>query len=207
MTLPNLNDLDLTADSPDNATAAPDSPALQSVSKLVAEWDVLKGDLIKIALWETQRKARIKEIEEAALPSAMEQAGVPAFTTPSGRSVVVDEIVKGGIPAISTIEKAKGAERSALEARRVEALRVIAEKWPGLIKTEVSMSLGKGETELATRIVKLLRIQFDISAAVDETVNHNSLNSHFRELKEAGKLGEIPPEPFALYIGPFAKIK
>lgn len=200
-------DLDLTADSPDKAEAVPDSPALQTVSKLVAEWDTLKGDLVKIARWEAERTARMKQIAELALPSAMEQAGVTSFTTPSGRSVVVDEIVKGGIPAISTIEKAKGAEKAALIARRDEAYRVIAEKWPGLIKTEVSVSLGKGEAELAARIVGLLREEFSITAETDVSVHHGTLNSHFKELKEQGRLGEVPVAPFELYIGPFAKIK
>lgn len=206
MTSP-LDSLDLAADSPDNATAVPDSPALKTVSTLVAEWDVLKGDLVKIARWEMERKARIKEIEEKQLPSAMEQAGVSAFTTPSGRSVKIDEVVWGNIPALSTIEKAKGEERQRLIARRELALKTIAEKWPGLIKTEVSVSLGKGETELANRIVALLREQFDIPAEVDESVHHGSLNSHFKEMKEQGKLGEVPVEPFELYIGPIAKIK
>jgi hypothetical protein len=137
----------------------------------------------------------------------MSEAGVTSFVTKSGRSVKIDEVINGNIPAISTIEKAKGEERVALEARRNEAIGIVRSKWPGLIKTEVSVSLGKGETELATQMVELLRKEFDVAPSVDETIHPASLNSHFKQLKDDGKLEEIPQEPFALYIGPIAKIK
>jgi hypothetical protein len=121
--------------------------------------------------------------------------------------VKIDEVINGSIPAISTIEKLRGEERAAAEKRRAEAFRIVGEKWPGLIKTEVSVSLGKGETEVASQMVELLRKEFGVAPTVDESIHHASLNSHFKQLKDDGKLGEIPPEPFALYVGPRAKIK
>lgn len=203
-----IDDLDLLADSPDNAVAVPGTPALQEVSKLVAEYDKIQGDLKKIAEAEKIRNERVKIILEQELPSAMEIAGVRAFITDSGRSVAIDEVVRGNIPAISTIDKEKDRTlKQVLLDRRAQAFDIIRKRWPGLLKTDVSVSLGRGEADVAPRIVELLRTQFNISADVDETVHHATLNSHFKELKQQGNLGDVPIEPFALYVGPIAKIK
>ena len=204
---PNLEGIDLLADSQDHGTQVPDSPALKEVSNLVAKWDVLGGDIKRMEAAVLAKKAERSSIEKELLPTAMEQAGVSSFVTASGRSVKVDEVVSGHIPALSSIEKAKGEDRTVLENRRMEAIDIVRNKWPGLIKTEVSVSLGKGETELASRIVGLLREEFSVAASVDETIHPASLNSHFKQLKEDGKLEEIPIAPFALYVGPIAKIK
>lgn len=200
-------DIDVVGDSPDNKQV-PDSPALESVNKIVAEWDLLQSDLVALAQRVTVREERVKRIESELLPQAMEQAGITSFVTKSGRSVVIEDKVSGNIPAATSITKEKDpARRAALVQRREEAFRVVAEKWPGLIKTEVNVSLGRGEMDVAIQAVKLLRDQLDLSASVDQSINHNTLNSHFKELRDMGKLEEVPVEPFALYIGPHAKIK
>jgi hypothetical protein len=199
--------LDLLGDSQDQGTTAPNSPALQNVSTLVTEWDKLGAELQKLEIAVKMRMLRRTEIEQVSLPAAMLEAGVSAFTTPSGRSVKIEQAVRGNIPAISTIEKAKGEERMLLNARRGSCFDVIRAKWPGLLKTELSLSLGKGEAGLATRIAASIRKEFKLTPSVDETVHPATLNAHFKELVELGKTEEIPAEPFALYIGPIAKIK
>jgi hypothetical protein len=204
---PDLSHINLLADSMDHGTQVPDSPALAKVSDLVAKWDLLGGDLKKLEVALELKKKQRQEIENELLPNAMTEAGVTSFVTKTGRSVKIDEVINGSIPAISTIEKLRGEERAAAEKRRAEAFRIVGEKWPGLIKTEVSVSLGKGETEVASQMVELLRKEFGVAPTVDESIHHASLNSHFKQLKDDGKLGEIPPEPFALYVGPRAKIK
>lgn len=204
---PDLSSIDLLSDSMDHGTQVPDSPALAKVSTLVAQWDVLGGDIKRMEAAVAAKKLDRSNIEKELLPTAMSEAGVTSFVTKSGRSVKVEEIINGNIPAASTIEKARGEERAALENRRLVAVNIVREKWPGLIKTEVVVSLGKGETELASRMIQLLRKEFGVAPTVDEIINHMSLNAHFRQLKDDGKLEEIPQEPFALYIGPIAKIK
>lgn len=204
---PDLGSINLLEDSMDHGTQVPDSPALIKVSDLVAKWDLKKGRIRQLEAALDAEKRDVSSIEKELLPNAMSEAGVTAFVTKTGRSVKIDEVINGNIPALSTIEKAKGDERTILENRRMTAVSIVREKWPGLIKTEVSVSLGKGETELATQMVELLREQFGVAPSVDESIHPASLNSHFKQLKEDGKLGEIPPEPFALYIGPIAKIK
>jgi hypothetical protein len=204
---PNLSDIDLLADSTDQGNQVPDSPALSKVSELVAKYDVLGGDIKRLEALLGEKKQARSEIERELLPTAMTEAGVTSFVTKSGRSVKIDEVINGNIPAISTIEKAKGPEKEALLQRRTTAIAVVHEKWPGLIKTEVTVALGKGETDLASQMVELLRTQFDVEPSVDETIHPATLNSHFKELKDNGRLEEIPVEPFQLYIGPIAKIK
>lgn len=198
--------IDLLLDSPDNAT--PNSEALKGVSDLAIEYGLLEADIKTLKQRITIREERMEAILTQAMPRAMEQAGVESFVASNGRSVSVSEIVNGNIPAIGTIEKAKDSQvKAALILRRNTAIEVVRNKWPGLIKTVLSLSLGKGETEQALRIAELLRKQFQLDPSIDETIHPQSLNSHFRELKEAGKLGDIPVEPFALYVGPRAKIK
>lgn len=203
------NEIDLLADSQDlgNQQTVPDSPVLQRISELVADYDKMGGDLKRMAELMATITARRTQIEQETLPTAMAEAGIASFVTKSGRSVKVETVVRGNIPALSTIEKARGDERRVLEGRRVTALDIVRQKWPGLIKTEVVVSLGKGELGLATKIVEALRKGFDVQPSVDETIHPQTLNSHFKELTENGKLEEIPAEPFALYVGPIAKIK
>jgi hypothetical protein len=208
MTAPqSAKDIDLLADSTDLGNAVPDSPALSKVSELVAQYDLLGGDIKRIEAMLSDKKQKRSEIERELLPTAMTEAGVTSFVTKSGRSVKIDEVINGNIPAISTIEKAKGPEKEQLMQRRNTCLQIVHQRWPGLVKTEVSVSLGKGETELATQMVELLRKQFDVEPSVDESIHPATLNSHFKELKDNGRLEEIPAEPFQLYIGPIAKIK
>lgn len=204
---PELNTINLLEDSMDHGTQVPDSPALTEVSNLVAQWDLLGGEIKRAEDAVALAKKKRFDIERELLPNKMSEAGVTSFVTKSGRSVKIDEVINGNIPAITTIEKARGDERTQLEARRALAIDTVRTKWPGLIKTEVSVSLGKGETELAAQMVETLRERFGVTPSVDETIHPASLNSHFKQLKEDGKLEEIPPEPFALYIGPIAKIK
>lgn len=198
-----LAGLDLEAD----ARKVPDSPALATVRKLVDEYDTLERDIKKLAARMGELSSRKSQIERESLPGAMAEAGVQKFVADNGRSVEIRHIVNGNIPAVTTIEKAKGPERLALQARRDAALAVVRAKWPGLIRTELSLSLGKGETDLASRVSQLIRNQFGLEPSVDETIHPASLNSHFNELKEQGHLEEIPVEPFALYVGPIAKVK
>lgn len=202
-----LAQFDPLADSPDNKAAVPDSPALQNVSNLVTEWDKNKGEVKKLEAMLAERKARMRAIEENDLPASMTEAGITKFVTSTGREVVVDEVVRGNIPALTTIEKLKGGDRVIMEKRRNEAYDYVREHWPGLVKTELSVSLGKGETEVATRIAELIRNQFELDPSIDETIHPASLNSHFKELKNDGKLEEIPADLFSLYVGPIAKIK
>ncbi len=200
--------IDLLSDSPDNQPVVPDSPALKSVSKLAEEYGLLQADIATLKERIAIREARLNQIIKEAMPAAMEQAGVSSFIASNGRSIKIDEIVNGNIPAETTIAKERDPDKkAALTARRIEALGIVRSKWPGLIKTDLSLSLGKGETEQALRIAELIRTQFKLNPTIDETIHPASLNSHFKELKENGKLGDIPVEPFALYVGPIAKIK
>lgn len=204
---PDLNSIDLLADSQDHGTQVPDSPILAEVSDLVAKWDVLGGDIKRMEDAVAMKKKQRMDIERELLPTKMAEAGVASFVTKSGRSVKIDEIINGSIPALSTIEKLRGDERAAAELRRTTAIGIVHDKWPGLIKTELVVSLGKGETEVASQMAELLRERFGVTPSVDESIHPASLNSHFKQLKEDGRLEEIPPEPFALFVGPIAKIK
>ncbi len=206
MTNPPLSGIDLAADA-QAAQASPDSPALKSVADQVREWGLAKRRIADLAQELGRLSAVVTEIEQVRLPAAMAEAGVQSFTTPDGRSVKIEVVARGNIPAMTSIEKAKGAEKAALVARRNTAIEYVRTHWSGLIKTELSLSLGKGEAEVALRIAEMIRNQFQLSPTVDETIHPATLNSHFNELREMGTLKDVPTEPFAMYVGPIAKIK
>lgn len=206
MTTPKI-DIDLLADSSDLGTSVPDSPALKQASELVAEYDRLGSEIVTLEERVKQRTARRKEIEEQILPGYMTEVGLTSFRTASGRNVSVETVVRGNIPALSTIEKARGNEKQILLARRDSAIAVVRQKWPGLIKTELSVALERGQMEVALHIAELLRKQFQLDPEVAENIHHATLNSHFKELRDDGKIEEIPVEPFALFVGQIAKIK
>lgn len=201
-------ELDLEADSLEAKPApAANSPALAYVVALVVEWDKYQADKAAAEQQEKTAQFLILDIERKRLPDAMAAAGLTSFKTSTGRSITIETKPSGNIPALSTIEKAKGTLRDELQKRREAALAYVKSKWAGLLKTEVSVALGRGEAGLAPRIAELLREQFALTPEVSENVNPQTLNSHFRELSDQGKLGEVPADLFALYVGPIAKIK
>lgn len=202
-----MTNIDITADSPDNVVQVPDSPILKQVAALVEEFGQKEGSIKRLEQQIAEMKVRQNQIRQESLPAAMTEAGLTSFVTASGRSVKIEQVINGNIPAQSSIDKAKGPEKVLLVARREEALAVIHSKWPGLVKTEVSLLLGRGEAGVATRIVELLRKELQLTPTVSETIHPATLNAHFGELLADGKLEEIPVEPFALYVGPLAKIK
>src|SRR4051812_11978594 len=114
---PDLGSINLLEDSMDHGTQVPDSPALIKVSDLVAKWDLKKGRIRQLEAALDAEKRDVSSIEKELLPNAMSEAGVTAFVTKTGRSVKIDEVINGNIPALSTIEKAKGDERTILENR------------------------------------------------------------------------------------------
>jgi hypothetical protein len=200
--------IDLEADSLEVAPApATDSPALASVAALVTEWDTAQTKKAKAEADAKAAQEIILNIERERLPAAMADAGIKSFKTKTGRSVTIETVANASIPAQSTIDKAKGEMRTALMARRAAAYAYIGNNWPGLIKTELSLAFPKGEAGLASRIAQLIRDQFALAPEIAETVHPSTLNSHFKELRDQGKLGAVPADLFGLYIGPIAKIK
>src|SRR3954468_17193862 len=190
-----------------DAQTIPDSQALAGVARWVDEWDdvVKRIDATEGLL--SALKARKQKLEQEVGPAARFEAVVSGFRATRGRVVNIETVCQGNIPADTTIQKAKGEEREALLQRRQLGLAHVRQYWPGLIKTELSLSLPKGEAEVALRIAALIRNQFQLNPSVAESIHHATLNSHFKELLTMGRVGDIPIDTFALYVGPLAKIK
>lgn len=180
---------------------------LLPVAKLVEEYDEKCRQIEATEELLSSLKKRKAEIETAALPVAMTEAGISAFKHVSGRSVTVKTVCQGNIPAETSVSKAKPDVRQQLLTRRLSGLAYVRQHWPGLIKTELNLSLPKGEAEVALRIAELIRNQFKLTPSVAEIIHPATLNSHFKELMEQGKIGAVPADLFALYIGPIATIK
>lgn len=196
-------EIDLEAD----ARNVPDTPALHRVAELVSQWELAGGELARLEERMELLKTARSEIEKRHLPGAMQEAGISSFKTTNGRSVEIKQVVNGSIPALTSIEKAKGDLKASLFHRRNLCYQIVKSHWPGLIKTELSLSLGRGELALAGQVAELIRNQFKLSPTIDETIHPQTLNSHFGELLEQGRIGDVPADVFSLYVGPIAKIK
>jgi hypothetical protein len=200
-------DFDLEGDSLEQATPIADGEKLKAISALVDEWDKHQALILRAETALYRAKEQVAQIEKERLPAAMAEAGVTSFKTASGRAIAIETVANGNIPALSTVEKAKGSLRVALQERRDRALTYVRTYWPGLVKTEVSLALGRGEAEMASRIAEFIRKEFKLTPEVAETIHPSTLNAHFKEINQQGKIGEVPAELFALYVGPIAKIK
>lgn len=150
------------------------------------------------------KSERYAQIVNQELPDAMTSAGVKDFTLSSGEKVEVSDVVRGSIPSATSIEKAEGAERAALEERKLSALSWLRKnKAEALIKTELSASFGKGQGKDAQKIRQMI-VKAGFPATLDETVNFQTLNKFLRESIERGI--DVPVETFSLFTGKQAKI-
>jgi hypothetical protein len=148
---------------------------------------------------------RYRQIQDQELPDAMTSAGMKDFTLSSGEKVSIKDVVRGSIPSNTAIEKAEGAERAALEARKAAALAWLKKNGAeALVKTELSASFGKGQSKDAQKIRQMI-IKAGFPATLDDTVNFQTLNKFLRESIERGT--DVPAETFSLFTGKQAQIE
>lgn len=152
----------------------------------------LEKALEKKAWYEAKVKEAAVEIEQLVatdLVNAMDACNMKKFTTIGGTLIEVTQVVAGSIPAKNLTE--------ALAWLRTH-------KHEGLIKTALSISLGKGETALA-ETVKAQLTALGVKVESKETVHAQTLGAWAREMMSRGQ--SLPQDLLGIYVGRRATVK
>ena len=91
--------------------------------------------------------------------------------------------------------------------RRAAAFAALEQNGDGdLIKTQLRISLPRGESELAAKIAELLRLNFNINPEITENVHHQTLTAWLQEQIENGQ--PLPDlETIGATVGRIARLK
>lgn len=163
----------------------------------------LKAEIVELAQEQLKAERKIEKIEEdlkAAkedlriisedkLPEAMDNLGIPEFTTADGIKIQIKETVRASI----SIE------------RRPQATQWLEDNnYGGLLKTEVVTAFGRDELEAARKLETILRNQ-GMLTNLERTVHSSTLASFVREQLANGK--DIPLDLFGVLRTRASKIK
>lgn len=135
------------------------------------------------------KKEAARRLREEALPAAMQEVGMSKVTLDSGRVISVAQEVYASIPAAN-----KPAAYAWLEEHN----------FGGLIKTEVAVAFGRGETEKAIGLQDALREQ-GLEADLERSIHAQTLKAFIKEQLAAGN--ELPLDLFGAMPVWVAKVK
>ena len=163
-------------------------------------------------------KTDLLKMQTETMPELMESLGVSSQTLTNGYQIITRPLFQSNIPALSTIEKADEYDRDILLQRREDGIDWLTHNnGDSLIKTEIKIKLGKGQTALLKAVLKALKIlrftdpvtNKNVPARVpieqSETIHPASLNKFLQETLANG--ANVPLETFAVYQGKKAEIK
>jgi hypothetical protein len=136
----------------------------------------LKVEVIEEQLKEAKEASR--KLREEDIPCAMQEIGLTSFTMDTGEKVRIAQEVYASIPADN----------------KAEAFRwLVAHQFGDLIKTEVSVSFGRGEAEEAGVLARDLKDK-GLDASCTESVHPQTLKAFLKEQVTSG--AAVPLELF-----------
>ena len=162
------------------------SDLTQLADSLVSIDDEIKQSEIDLSTLKSKRKT----IAEEHLPQLMEQAGISTLTLADGKKIAIQDFVDARIkdPTVA-----------------FEWLRETNNE--SIIKNNITVSLGRGDDELAQQVINTLKQQHDIDADVRIGVHNMTLKAFCKDALENPELAEsLPREAFGIYEGKRAKI-
>jgi hypothetical protein len=158
------------------APVIPTDSELTDISSLVAEQLRLE-DLVAAKEAELKELCdKLRKISEVGVPEAMAAAGIKTFTTSNGGKVTIKESVFASL---------KDDGLSWLETNGLS----------GIIKDEIKFSFGKGEGDLAQKVMAFASKE-GLDPAEKRTVHPSTLNATIKKLLESGT---EPPESAISY--------
>lgn len=175
------------------AALAASSPAGEIVTKLVHEAKNLMDSIASLEEMLKSANGRLHEIKTQALPEALAQVGSSVWSKPDGTvTVEVKPFVAGTLPKPEHKEE------------RDRAIKLLEEYGAGeIIKTEVSLSFGKSQHNMALDTIGRLR-QEGLEPVVSSGVHPQTLLSFVRERLKSGE--EVDVAGLGLFQGRQAKI-
>lgn len=162
---------------------------LERLSAMAVRAGELEGEIALAASALAELEDELHGIRRRHIPELMEGLGMDSFKMSDGREVTVDNKINASITA---------------EHKPAAFLWLRDNNFDGIIKTNVDVSFGKGESADAEKAAELLR-EAGFEPSVAENVHPMTLKSFVKERLEEGD--EIPTEVFGIYEFKEAKIK
>lgn len=149
-------------------------------------------------------KKKLDKMKTETLPDIMLSIGLQKFSLADGTEIKIEPKINANIPTLSSIERAQGNRRQELMDRRTFAFKYLRNHHAdSLIKTEIKVSLGKNEDELAKKVCNEI-LRLGIQPRQEETVHAGSLKKFIKEMLADGE--HVPTDVFQLYQYKEAKI-
>lgn len=149
----------------------------------------LQAKLTKIEEEQTKTQKQLNEILQQQIPEIMGQCGLLSFKMENGTVLTLKDFCSGSLP------KEPGPRAIALDWLRKNG-------GEPLIKTELSLSFGKGEDKKAQTLVKKLNKE-GLNPSIEVGVHASTLQAFAREKLESGD--PIDLKVLGLYSGRVAK--
>ena len=135
------------------------------------------------------KKEELRLTAEQELPDAMSAAGLTQITLSTGEKISINEFYAAHIS----------------KANQQQAYQWLLENGhEGIIKNEVSLKFGRGESGIVDETVLALKSR-GLSPEVKQSIHPSTLKAFVKEQLTTGN--DIPTEPFGVYIGTKAIIK
>ncbi len=184
--------LDMANEDADNKPKVATDDDKAKVSKLALQIKELELEVEKLENDLSEKKSELRRVEENDLPEAMDAIGMSEFKLTDGSKISVKPYYTASIPL----------------DKREDAYQWLEEKGHGsIIKTEVSVSFGKGQMEIAKEFQQFAR-GFNVEPVDPElsrSVHAQTLKAFVKESIEDG--GEVLPSAlFTTYVGRKAKV-
>lgn len=162
---------------------------ISGIAGLAKRAKTLEKDIEEVESVLKNLKEQYRKVTEEALPEALTGMGMKKFVMEDGSSIEIKPFYSASIS----------------EARRAEAYAWLREHgFDDIIKNTVSVRFGRGEDELCTRLLNLIR-QNGYPADQAEKIEPMTLKAWVKEQIERGN--ELDSELFGVYIGQKAVIK
>ena len=162
---------------------------ISTVSNLAIKQLKLANELAELEGAVKAKKEELRLTTEQELPDAMQQAGLTEIVLSSGEKISISEFYSAHIS----------------KANQEQAYQwLISNGHEGLIKNEVMLKFGRGESGIVNDTVSNLKAR-GLSPEVRQSVHPSTLKAFVREQLTSGN--DIPTEPFGIYIGTRATIK
>lgn len=131
---------------------------------------------------------KYRELTEKTIPDKMMELGMEAMTLKDGSKLSVHKFYAASIPPD-------------LAERAFKWLR--ENQHDGLIKSKIDVTLGRGEDEMASKIIAFLK-KLHANYVEKESVHPQTLKAFVREMIEGGK--PIPLDLLGVHVGSRSKL-
>jgi hypothetical protein len=182
-------------------STVPSDGALEQLSQLVDQASGLALEIERRSAELSQMTLTHTQLVADRIPSLMDTIGVADLTTRGGLKVEIRPHYG------ATLSASKDETADAAASRRRAALAWLrANGHDGIVRDELSVDMGKGSGDAATKLKGYLR-QIGLAFSHAETVHPSTLKAFVREQIEAPGSHEFPRELFRASVARIAAIK